>query len=392
MKVMVVGGIADSLVRFRGRLLADMVGRGAEVHAAAPGISREEKISKALREMQCSWHDVELERTGLNPIADIATLLRLARIMSRERPTHFLGYTVKPVVYGLLAARIAGVPHRTALITGLGSAFNTDLKGARGLVQYVVRTLYRVSLRGATRVVFQNPDDRALFHRLGLADPTRTAVVNGSGVPLDEFTEQPLPPQDQCHFLFIGRLTRDKGVYEYIDAARRVKRHHPEAVFHLVGWIDSNPTSIDRAELEQWVAEGIVQYHGRLENVRRTLAESHVFVLPSRHGEGVPRSVLEALATGRAVITTDAPGCRETVVDGENGFLVPVQDHDALGRAMESFLLHPELVRSMGQASRRLAERKYDVQKVNADMLRYMGFDAQPQVQPAERESRQAAA
>lgn len=379
MKVMVLGGLAESLVRFRGRLLAELGARGAEVHAAAPRISQDERTSRALHDMHCCAHDVDMARTGLNPFMDIATLLRLVLLLSREKPTHFLAYTVKPVVYGLLAARMAGVPNRTALITGLGSAFNTGLSGRRRLVQQVVRALYRVSLRGATRVVFQNPDDRALFHRLGLADPARTALVDGSGVPLDEFAEQPLPPQDQCHFLFVGRLTQDKGVQEYIEAARRIRRRHQGAVFHLVGWIDSNPTSIRQSELDQWIANGVVRYHGRLENVRRALAECHVFVLPSRHGEGIPRSALEALATGRPVVTTDAPGCRETVVDGENGFLVPPCDHAELARAMESFLLHPELVRSMGRASRRLAEKRFDVDKVNADMLVHMGI-----VPPAE--------
>lgn len=373
MKVLVLASWADSLIRFRGRLLSRLASEGLSVHATAPGLSKNLQVRSTLGNMQCTCHDVHIARTGMNPLIDFFSLLHLVRLMRREKPKYFLGYTVKPVIYGLLAARIAGVEHRTALITGLGSAFNTESSQPPGVLQRIVTLLYRVALGGATRVVFQNPDDRNLFVRLGLVDANRTAVVNGSGVPLDEFVQRPLPALDQCHFLFIGRLNRDKGVHEFIEAARSVKARYPHAVFHIVGWIDSNPSSISQEELDRWIAEGLIVYHGRLDSVQEQLAASHVFVLPSRQGEGTPRSILEAMAIGRAVITTDAPGCRETVVNGDNGFLVPVRSPASLTTAMTQFLEKPSLITGMGQRSREIAEEKYDVEKVNAQMLRHMG-------------------
>lgn len=374
MKVLVLASWADSLIRFRGRLLSRLASEGLSVHATAPGLARNLPVRRSLGKMRCTWHDVHIARTGMNPLTDFISLIKLVALMRRERPKYFLGYTIKPVIYGLFAARIAGVEHRTALITGLGSTFNSESDGSPGVLQRVVTLLYRVALDGATRVVFQNPDDRNLFVKLGLVDIGRTAVVNGSGVPLDEFPQRPLPTPDRCHFLFIGRLNRDKGVEEFVEAARTVKARHPHAVFHVVGWIDSNPSSITQGELDSWIAERLVEYHGRLDNVQDVLAASHVFVLPSRQGEGTPRSILEAMAIGRAVITTDAPGCRETVVDGENGFLVPIRSPSSLADAMMQFVVNPSLVQAMGQRSRAIAEEKYDVEKVNAQMLRHMGI------------------
>lgn len=374
MKILVLAGWAESLVRFRGRLLSSLVNEGFAVHVAAPGLSKNLHTSTALGAMRCNCHDVHIARTGMNPVTDLASLVALVRLMRKERPAYFLGYTVKPVIYGLLAARIAGVEHRIGLITGLGSAFD-DAGGSpgRAALQRIVMFLYRIALSGATRVVFQNPDDRALFVRLGLVHADQTGLVNGSGVPLDEFRHCPLPSSGDCHFLLIGRLTRDKGVTEYIEAARSVKLRYPHAVFHIVGWIDSNPSSISQAELDAWMAEGIVEYHGRLDRVQERIAASHVFVLPSRHGEGTPRSALEAMAIGRPVVTTDAPGCRETVIDGDNGFLVPIRNAKALAAAMVRFLEDPSLIARMGQRSRDIAEQKYDVDLVNAQMLRHMG-------------------
>jgi glycosyltransferase involved in cell wall biosynthesis len=179
----------------------------------------------------------------------------------------------------------------------------------------------------------------------------------------------------QCHFLLIARLLRDKGIHEYIDAARSIRQRYPQAVFHLAGWIDSNPAAISKSDLQSWIDDGVIIYHGRLDDVRTVLAACHVYVLPS-YREGTPRTVLEAMATGRPVITTDAPGCRETVLDGENGFLVPVANVTALAAAMERFLDDPALIISMGQRSREIAQDKYDVHAVNAAMLNHMGVSA----------------
>lgn len=372
MKVLVLASFSESLVKFRGSLLTALERQGAEVHVAAPGLAQDVDSSAQLARMGCVCHDVSLDRNGVNPLRDLATLWSLVRLIRRERPSHFMAYTVKPVIYGTLAARLCGVKHRTALVTGLGYGFGRRASGLAGIVQRIPQLLYRLALRHATRVIFQNPDDRALFLETGLVTASQAALVNGSGIPLDQFPQRALPPAGQCHFLLIARLLRDKGIYEYVAAAREVKARFPQAVFHLVGWADTNPTAIDPADLQRWVDDGVLQFHGRLDDVREVLAACHVYVLPS-YREGTPRSVLEAMATGRAIITTDAPGCRETVCSGENGYLVPVADASALAEAMVRFLEDEQAQLVMGQRSRAIAEDKYDVDKVNAVMLRHMG-------------------
>jgi glycosyltransferase involved in cell wall biosynthesis len=316
-------------------------------------------------------HDMPLGRTGLNPLADLRSLLFLLSLMRRVRPDMVLGYTIKPVIYGTLAATLAGVPRRFALITGLGHAFQERQEG--GWLRALVQKLYGVALRGAHKVFFQNPDDEALFRQLGLVGPgTGTIVVNGSGVDVSEYTAAPVP--EEHSFLLIARLLGDKGVREYADAARRIKQLHPATRFRLVGWIDDNPNSIRQSELDAWTGEGTLEHLGRLNDVRPAIAQSSVFVLPSYYREGTPRTVLEAMAMGRAIITTDMPGCRETVVNSENGYLVPPRSVDALVGAMLQFVEKPGLASAMGRRSRQIAENKYDVHAVNAVMLGEMGL------------------
>lgn len=370
--VVVLGGYAPSLVTFRGSLLRTLVERGHRVVACAPDASA--GVLDALAAMGVSYRDVPFNRAGVRPDQDLYALGALVVLFREIRPDIVLGYTIKPVIYGLLAARLAGVPRRFAMITGLGYAFG-ELKGRKArLIGAVVRRLYRLSLRRADRVFFQNPDDRALFERLELVrGPEQSVVINGSGVELDAFQPAPIlvsPPS----FLLIARLLRDKGVGEYVEAARIIRARYPQAVFRIAGWIDENPASISERELRAWTDEGVIEFLGRLDDVRPAIAASSVYVLPSYYREGTPRTVLEAMAMGRPVVTTDAPGCRETVQEGVNGFLVPVRDATALARALERFVVEPGLVETMGREARRIAEEKYDVHKVNAVILKNMGL------------------
>jgi glycosyltransferase involved in cell wall biosynthesis len=231
--------------------------------------------------------------------------------------------------------------------------------------------MYRRALRRADIAVFQNPDDRQEFTRLGLLpDRLPTGIVNGSGVDLDHFQPAPLP--DRVSFLMIARFLKDKGVREYGEAAARLKRSHPEVEVALAGWLDESPDAIDAADLVRFAAAGLTLL-GRLEDVRPAIAASSVYVLPS-YREGTPRSVLEAMAMGRAIITTDAPGCRETVIDGDNGFLVPPRDAESLHQAMLRFVEQPEIAGPKGLRSRRLAEEKYDVAEVSRALMNYAGL------------------
>lgn len=369
-RCLILAAFAGSVVSFRGHLIADLAAAGYEVHVAAPGLEVGGKPREEILALGAVPHGIALRRTGTNPIADMLYAMRVFRFSRSLRPELVLAYTVKPIVYGLPAARIAGARRTFALVTGLGYAFTA---GGRTLLGRAVRVLYRAALSKVYKVFFQNPDDLALFRAEGLLGPATPAiVVNGSGLDVEAFPVTPLPGGAPV-FLLIGRLLGDKGVRDFAEAARRVKALRPEVRFHVVGWIDSNPNAIARSELDAWVADGNLEFLGKLDDVRPAIAASTVYVLPS-YREGTPRTVLEAMAMGRPIITTDAPGCRETVIEGDNGFLVPVQSVDALVDAMLKFIEDPALAPRMGRRSRQIAEDKYDVHKVNAVMLREMGI------------------
>ena len=374
MRILLIAGFADSLINFRGPLIAALQAKGLDVHVAAPDLPVYSSVSLQLQAMGVTVHQVPMMRTGTNPFTDLRTAWALWRLMLQIAPNMVLSYTIKPVIYGTLAAWLAGVPQRFALITGLGYAFQGC--GQRSSLQALVQGLYGLALARAQRVFFQNPDDLALFQERGILQPlTPVCVVNGSGVDVASFPFKPLPAgalAGKVRFLFIGRLLGDKGVREYAHAARLLKSSHPQVQCALAGWIDSNPNSITLAELDGWVADGNIEFLGRLADVRPAIEACSVYVLPS-YREGTPRTVLEAMAMGRAIVTTDAPGCRETVVDCDNGFLVPVQDAEALANAMRRFIDQPALQASLGARSRYMAEEKYDVHKVNAVMLAEMG-------------------
>lgn len=369
-RVLLIGSFADSVRKFRGPLIEELQAKGVQVHVAVPDFEGAVDLKNWTERQDLGLHNIPLRRTGTNPFADVMLLVRLYRLMRQLRPSATLSYTIKPVIYGTIAAWLAGVQQRYALVTGLGYAFTESRKGV--LIR-VVRILYRFALGKAEKVIFQNPDDERMFRELQLLPAfVPSVVVNGSGVDLLEFSMQPLPYTSPV-FLMIGRLLGDKGVREYAQAAREVKATFPFAVFRLAGWIDSNPDAVTRVELDQWVQDGTLEFLGKLEDVRPAIAEATVYVLPS-YREGTPRTVLEAMAMGRPIITTDAPGCRETVIEGENGYLVPLKSVDGLVEAMQRFLHNPRLAARMGRRSREIAEDKYDVAKVNAVMLREMGI------------------
>lgn len=371
-KVLVLGSYAPSLIRFRGPLLRDLVAAGCQVLAAA---SEEDPETEAeLEGMGVGYRRVAMERAGTDPLADLRTLAALVRLLRAERPDLLLAYTLKPIVYGGIAAQLAGVPRFFAMVTGLGYAFAESPALRRRLVREASARLYRAALRRAEAVFFFNDEDQAELERRGaLRSGQRVVRVDGSGIDLDQFAAAPLPEGPPV-FLLIARLLSEKGLYEYVEAARRVRARWPEARFWLLGHLDPNPTSITAAELERWQAEGVVEYLGETRDVRPYLRDCTVYVLPSYYREGIPRTLLEAMATGRPLITTDWQGCRETVLAGENGFLVPVRDSAALALAMARFLEEPDLARRMGRRSREMARERFDVRRINAVLLATMGI------------------
>ncbi|MCL7942311.1 glycosyltransferase family 4 protein [Halomonas sp. ATCH28] len=375
MKFLLIAGSPNSLINFRGHLLDALVASGLEVHAASPDLSSNSTVRYQLEEKGVHVHDIYINRTGINPLSDIKTFLGLLLLIWQIKPDYVLGYTIKPVIYGSLAAAFVRVPNRYALITGLGYSFSDQLGSSQKqrFVRNLVERLYRLGLRKSRKVFFQNPDDEALFREYRIIDlKVPSIVVNGSGVDTQHFAPQPLP--DSPRFLLIARLLADKGIREFVDAAYIIKKTYPHVVFTLVGDIDINPKSITRKELDGWIKEGRIDYLGKLKDVRMAIAGASVFVLPSFYREGVPRTILEALSMGRAVITTDTPGCRETVIEGVNGYLVPIKNAESLADAMKSFIEQPRNIEKMGRRSREIAEQKYDVHKVNGVMLKEMGI------------------
>jgi len=329
------------------------------------------EIREAVKGLGAQAIDYPMHRTGTNPIADWQTFWALRRLLRQIQPHILLPYNIKPIIYGLLAG--GWVNRRVALIEGLGYAFTqTQASPRQRILLYLVRQMYRIALKRAHAVLFLNPDDQREFCRLSLVSAEQAVLLGGIGVDLSEYMPAPAV-LEPITFTLAARLLREKGIVEFAEAAQRINQRYPNTRFLLLGGLDTNPGALREHEVRQWADAGILEWHGHVPDVRPYFAQTSVYVLPSYYREGVPRSTQEAMAMARPVITTDAPGCRETVIDGVNGFLVPPRDVDALIAAMERFILQPELIVSMGQASRKLAEERFDVHKINRRILAVLG-------------------
>ncbi|HIA00351.1 MAG TPA: glycosyltransferase family 1 protein [Myxococcales bacterium] len=371
MRVAVVGR-ARSLYRFRGCLLHEMVKEGHQVRVFASDLT--DAIFESLEGLGVEVDSYPVSQTGLNPIADIRTYYSLKKSLSQYQPDLLFSYNLKPVIYSSLAGKSIQGLESWSLITGLGHVFADSNLKVRAL-RAVVTPLLRSALSVNKGQFYQNPDDVRDLAGFGISDVNKATLVAGSGVDLDIFDRRPLPV-DKVAFLFSGRFLKVKGIHQLVAAFKQVRQQCPNAVLRLAGRVDDNPTSLSKLDVLQLVEQGIIENLGWLEDIRPALEMSSVIVLPSSYREGTPRSILEAMAMGRAVITTDLPGCRETVVDGENGLFVPADDVEALTEAMLTLARDPGLVARMGEASYQLAKRKFDVHKVNDVMLRTMGLRA----------------
>jgi glycosyltransferase involved in cell wall biosynthesis len=370
LKVLIISSYSKSLINFRGPLIKSFIDHGLDVVAAGPDSNKD--VYDALSKMKVKYRTYYLERTGTNIYGDIKSYLSLKKIIKDEGPDIVLSYTIKPVIYGSLAAKRMKVAKVYGMITGLGSAFGNNQTLKSRLLSWVTELLYKMALKNIDGVIFQNPDDTKAFIDKNLVLPKYAYNVNGSGVDLDYFflSDPVLKP---IRFLFIGRLIKDKGIVEYVEASKIVAKKYPETEFHIVGWADNNPSSVTEKELNEWKKFSFLKLHGKIEDVRPFLEECSVFVLPS-YREGTPRTVLESMAMGKPIITTDAPGCRETVREGLNGFLVPVKSSNKIAESMEKFINEPELITYMGNESRKLAEELFDVHKVNSDIHKIFGL------------------
>jgi len=311
---------------------------------------------------------VPITRRGQNPFSELTIIFELIKIFRSLRPDILFNYSIKPNIYGSLAARYCGVPNIYSTVTGRGYVFGNQTYKQR-LLRYIILAAYKRAFPANKCVFFQNREDRDYFISQHLVSVENTFVTAGTGIDLMAYQPVGKTELDAPNFLMISRLLRDKGIAEYVMAARQVKKHYPKTRFLLAGPLDDNPMSITRTELDAWVKEGIIEYLGVLGDVRIALAQATAFVLPSYYREGLPRVNLEAMAMGIPIITTDWPGCRETVIDRETGYLVPIKDIDALAKTMLNFVNDPNLSLVMGKASREYAQKVYDVAKVNQTIL-----------------------
>ncbi len=330
-----------------------------EVHVATPPSD-----AGAMREITSRGmihHPISLSRQGMNPVAELWSLWRLYRLMCRLRPEIVHVVTIKPVLYGGIAARLAGVPGLVAAVSGLGAVF---MDGRDGIVRRIVHGLYRLALdHPNARVIFQNPDDRAALVRIGAVRPEQSRLIRGSGVRLGDYPHLP-EPEGRPVVTMAARLLRDKGVDEFVRMAQRLRAEGVDAEFRLIGSPDpGNPSSVAPSDVERWRKQGDVTLPGYRADIARQYAESHIVCLPS-YREGLPKSLVEAAACGRAVVTTDVPGCRDAIDPGESGLLVPVRDVDALVRMVRSLLDDPRRRRRMGEAGRKLAEREFAIERI----------------------------
>jgi len=331
------------------------------VIAAAPADGYEARLET----MGCRFVPLPMDNSGTNPIRDGLLFLRYLMLLRRERPDVFLGYTIKPNVYGSLACHRLGIPVINN-VSGLGTAFIRSTWLTRW-----VKALYRWALRSSTVIYFQNEDDRTLFVEGSLVRTEQTRLLPGSGIDLDRFKPQPRGTGSAPVFLLVARLLWDKGVGEFIEAAGIVKARFPRARFQLLGFLDAgNRTAVPRASVERWVAEGMVEYLGDTDDVRPFVAASDCIALPS-YREGTPRSLLEAAAMAKPIVTTDVPGCRQIVDDAENGYLCEARNAGDLAQKLLRFIeLPPAAKQHMGEMGRLKVEREFDEQIV---ILEYLG-------------------
>ncbi len=351
---------------FRGDLLREIKNRGYEVVATGPDRENEDKI----KELGVKLIVVPLSRNGTSILSDLKYYRELKKVIKQEKPDVTLGYTIKPSIYGALAAKSCGVKGVYSMITGAGYTFTSKTFKAK-LLHKIVSFLYKKALKKADGVFFQNPDDLKMFTDDKLVKAEKCTVVGGSGVNMKHFS--PLPYPETLTFFMLARVMYCKGAMEYLKAAEAVKKQHPNVRFMLLGAVENIQDSVPMETLKPYIENGIIEYFGETRDVRPYFSQCSVYVLPS-YREGTPRTVLEAMSMCRPIITTDVPGCRQTVVNGVNGFLVHAKDEKALEKAMLEFINNPCLIPQMGEASRKLCEERFEVGKVNSQMLKTMNI------------------
>lgn len=367
MKILVLSSHTHSLFWFRMDMMKSFIEKGYEV--CAVGNEQEDKWKEQFKQNKINYYSIPVSRNGLNFLSDLKTFKALREIIKREKPNKIFVYQAKTIVYGSLAARSVNSQIGIyPLIAGLGSIFRG--KGIKNkLIKTILGFQYRLVFEFAKKIIFQNEDDLNTLVKLSIVSPYKTCIINGSGVDINRFKRHPLPRKKSI--LYIGRLIGDKGVREYLEVCKKLKEKDNTIECLLVGPYDTNPSALTPDEIKPFIENEIIKYYGEQKDVIPFLQDCKVFVLPSYH-EGTPKTVLEAMAIGRPIVTTDAPGCRETVIDNQNGYLVPVKDTKSLESAILKILYDDNLATRMAEESRKIAESKYDVNIVNNDIMKIL--------------------
>lgn len=374
-KIVMIGTTAACFYGFRAELIKNLNLKNITVYAFTTDNDalELEKISE-LGAIPISY---QLNRGGLNPLADMLATFKLAQQIKQLKPDLVFSYFAKPVIFGTLAAKIAKVPKIIGMLEGLGYTFTDQPNGLSSktkLIRAIQVFLYKLALPKLDQLILLNHDDKTDLLINNDIEVKETYILGGIGLDLNQYKYSPATKDLPIQFLFIGRLLKEKGIHDFIAAAQIVKEKFPQTTFTVLGGIDeANLGALTQGELTQYIDQNVIDYPGHVENIAEWIKQSHVFVLPS-YREGVPRSTQEAMAIGRPVITTDVPGCRDTVIDGVNGFLVPKWNPQTLADKMNYFIEHPEQVRMMGDQSYKIATEKFDAEKVNQRLLEILGI------------------
>lgn len=371
-RLIIVTNSKSNLLSFRGQLIKKLVNENFQVLVIIPKSDFSIEFQNKVLKLGAQTSTVPLDRAGMNPFYDIMTFLSLKSIFKKFKPNVILSYTSKPIIYSGLAigknSKIKFYPN----LTGLGYGFTEEFRINRKFINFIMKILYKLSLQFSSVVIFQNPDDQLLFSNLNITKEKKTFVVNGSGVDLNYYSPQTLP--SNSIFLMLSRLVADKGVMEYCEAAKEVRKKFPDAIFQLAGSFDPNPSGLKYKKIKPFIDSKDIEYLGHITDVREILKKCRYYVLPS-YREGTPRSILEAMSVGRPIITTNTTGCKETVVDGLNGLLVSIKDKKSLVIAMEKMLeFNDEKINHMANESIKLVKQKYDVRTVNENIIKIINY------------------
>lgn len=368
MKILIVSPKNKTVFNFRGDLIRDMIAQGHEVLVTGPN---RDFVEDVLALGVSEFIEAAVVKDNTSVTGDLAYLKKLTEIMKEKKPDLVFGYTIKPVIYGSLAAKVAGVPRIYAMVTGLGRVYASGGLKARA-VRLVTKTLYKQAFRACEKVIFQNGDDIEQLVSEGYLPREKTVQVNGSGVNMTRFARTELP--EKPVFLMVSRVIREKGVMEFCEAARTVKKSCPEARFVLLGGLDASIGALKKEDIQPYINEGSIEFPGEVKDPVAFYQSASVFVLPSYYREGLPRTLLEALSCGRPIITTDWPGCREPVVDGVNGYMIPVKDAAVLAQRMETLARDRALMERMAQAAWETCRDRFEVSIINAQMRDVIGY------------------